>query len=70
MAPNDALIRIRLPLALRAQIEAAARQSGRSLNREIIRRLVISFPDGYSTAPAQINCSGATLEPRVETESE
>lgn len=70
MAPNEALMRIRIPLVLRAQIEAAARQSGRSLNREIIRRLVLSFPDGYPAAPALFDRAGTTLEPRVQTESE
>lgn len=48
---EDAQMKIRLPLALKAHIEAAARASNRSLNGEIAYRLETSF--GFRSPGAQ-----------------
>ncbi|WP_374846268.1 Arc family DNA-binding protein [Brucella ciceri] len=42
---EDAQMKLRLPVALKRQIEAAALESNRSLNGEIVSRLEASFPD-------------------------
>lgn len=48
---EDAQMKIRLPLALKEHIEAAARDSNRSLNGEIVYRLETSF--GFRAPDAQ-----------------
>ena len=40
---TDAQFKLRMPAALRAQVEQAAKQARRSLNAEIILRLEASF---------------------------
>ena len=43
MSRTDAQFKLRIPAALRAQVEQAAKQARRSLNAEIILRLEASF---------------------------
>lgn len=43
MARDDPHFRLRVPPDLKAQIEAAARANGQSINAEIVRRLAESF---------------------------
>lgn len=45
-------ISLRLPEALRASIQAAAQEGGRSLNAEIRMRLEWSFSEGFSGNPS------------------
>ncbi|WP_320198272.1 Arc family DNA-binding protein [Agrobacterium sp. rho-13.3] len=42
---DDTQMKIRLPQALKDQIEASANEANRSLNAEIISRLEASYPD-------------------------
>jgi hypothetical protein len=44
MSRTDAQFKLRLPAALRAQVEQAAKQARRSLNAEIVLRLEASYP--------------------------
>ncbi|NMW23373.1 Arc family DNA-binding protein [Rhodanobacter denitrificans] len=44
MARTDIQMNIRLPANMKAQIEAAAQESGRSVTAEIVARLERSFP--------------------------
>jgi hypothetical protein len=46
-------ISLRLPEALRASIQAAAQDSGRSLNAEIRMRLEWSFSEGFNGNPSE-----------------
>ncbi|QTN45558.1 Arc family DNA-binding protein [Ectopseudomonas mendocina] len=43
MSRTDPQFKLRMPLALRAQVEQAAEQANRSLNAEIVTRLQASF---------------------------
>ncbi|SFJ14821.1 Arc-like DNA binding domain-containing protein [Pseudomonas guineae] len=43
MSRTDAQFKLRMPAALRAQVEQAAKQARRSLNVEIVLRLEASF---------------------------
>ncbi|MDR7025934.1 Arc family DNA-binding protein [Pseudomonas peli] len=43
MSRTDAQFKLRLPAALRAQVEQAAKDSRRSLNAEMVIRLEASF---------------------------
>jgi len=43
MSRDDPQMKIRLPLTLKDKIEAAAKNSGRSMNAEIVARLGASF---------------------------
>jgi len=44
MSRTDPQFKLRMPPALRAQVEQAAKQANRSLNAEIVTRLQASFP--------------------------
>jgi hypothetical protein len=44
MSRTDPQFKLRMPPALRAQVEQAAEQANRSLNAEIVTRLQASFP--------------------------
>lgn len=46
MSREDPQMKIRLPADLKDQIEAASKQSGRSMNAEIVARLEQSFKQG------------------------
>lgn len=48
MARNEPMIRIRLPESLKARLEAAHAEHGRSMNAEIRMRLEFSFESGFS----------------------
>lgn len=55
MAREDPQLKLRLPVELKARIEAAASTSGRSINAEIVQRLEASFPAASSFgSPAQM----------------
>lgn len=43
MSRTDAQFKLRMPSALRAQVEQAAKEARRSLNAEIVLRLEASF---------------------------
>ena len=43
MSRTDAQFKLRMPAALRAQVEQAAKEARRSLNAEIVLRLEASF---------------------------
>lgn len=45
MSRTDAQFKLRMPAALRAQVEQAAKDARRSLNAEIILRLEASFAE-------------------------
>lgn len=51
MSREDPQMKIRLPADLKDQIEAASKQSGRSMNAEIVVRLQGSFSDALTTSP-------------------
>lgn len=52
MSREDQQMKIRLPEALRADIEAGARESGRSLNAEIVRKLSLAYDPETSQSRA------------------
>lgn len=56
MSREDPQMKIRLPADLKEEIEAAAKQSGRSMNAEIVARLEASF------APAQAKADADQLD--------
>lgn len=63
---EDAQMKLRLPVALKRMIEAAALEANRSLNGEIVSRLETSFPNYAANATAaRRGPRHNTLETRV-----
>lgn len=56
MSREDPQMKIRLPADLKDQIEAASKQSGRSMNAEIVARLEGSFQPASPRAPDITDC--------------
>ncbi len=52
MSRTDPQFKLRMPPALRAQVEQAAEQANRSLNAEIVTRLQASFTQAKPEVPA------------------
>jgi len=53
MSRTDPQFKLRMPPALRAQVEQAAEQANRSLNAEIVTRLQASFALGKTRGVGQ-----------------
>ena len=55
-------MKIRLPADLKDQIEVASKQSGRSMNAEIVARLTASFGTTVDLIEETASGSGSTIE--------